>query len=579
MRLKNLSLGSAALKVAVVIAYEDDFVDTVNLNSTGISSSNGGINSNSDALAIPVLWQLVTQALAHGNSNECGSGVHLVLVTNGFGLGDDVRAALIAKCGRGIRNNNDNRGHSSHPLAELDRRACGSIAVVEVREVIGFGAAVNLAMEHLHAPEIGLLQQARLHHNNHSGADDNYSDDGDNDSKLHARNMPTLFRAAVVTVTSAASPLRPNLEPDCAIRYDRRISSPNSEVHGYLDDSLAAVEGCDVWHAYASVALARGGSRVTPPPLVFVAPPSPQPRVEVKLDKLRREVSRSANSAQRAAALEAWAEAPCVACAAPMPLLVFDAALWRTPSASVSSSLHDAVTDHDDRNRNHRSFEGSWNNASQEAWLGPLDDGFWLQGAVGEWVYRAQRRNLFVDASSHSSNDGSVKSQAFLNFDSRFLLPFPTRQRNLMVEKAKTDSPDGGDGTRGAPGSSPTSTRSNNSSSLGVSEHEPQLVGPFSMPSSALMAVESLAVLDVDHLLVHLQVRDRKGIDKQCVKNSFEWVPMLSRGLESFNQWVFECLTLLSSIPQLSLSFYSSFLCRQSIVSHCHLVATTPTIV
>ena len=495
MRLLNLGLGSAALQVAVVVAYEDDAVDTVDLNSTDNSASHRGGNDSSDTLATPVLWQLVTHALAHGNGG--GSGVHLVLVTNGFGLGDDVRAALIAKCGRNISNNDEKSSHSNRSTSELDHEACGSIAVVELSEVVGFGAAVNMAMEHLHAPDTGLLQRARHYrsesHVKSSNKKDQRNDDGN--PKLHASGDSTHFRSAIVAVTSAASPLRSRMETECPNRRSQvSSSSPNPELNGHLGDTNAAAGGCDLWHAYASLVLTRGGSQVTPP-LVFAGPPSPRPRVEV----LHDDIKGGSYSSDATVAVEAWAQTSCVACIAPMPLLVFDAALWRTPSASVSSPGAHGMGRGGERDQNRReSFDGSGNKCSREACLGPLDDGFWLQGAVGEWAYRAQRRGLFVDASSPARKESSVDTHMPLAFDARFLSPLTTRHRNLIPKNAKTQS------SNNIGIASRASGRSN---SIGDKKaHEPQSVGPFSMPGTALLAAESLAALDVDHLLVHLQV-------------------------------------------------------------------------
>lgn len=308
------------LKLAVVVAYEDDAVDTA------------------EGCAGTVLWELVTGALRHGMPGDnalqrenLSLAPHLILVANGFALDNTSNQALREAC-----------------LATGTRNArCGSVTVVEVSEVVGFGAAVNLALDDAHR---NLL--------------------------VDPANR-TAHREAVVVVSSGAAALRPGLATSC-----------RTLVEGGNEDGAgpAAAEGCSVWGATTSIAAAHGAPR-----LVFVPPVRP--------------LMETLGPSEPAALA-------CFACAAPLPLLAFPLGLWRL--------------------------------------LGPLDEGFFLQGAPGEWAHRARRRQLLVDGGGGAFGDMAV----------RFLRPLGPRRRDVIAARP--------------------------------------------VPSSALSASTHLAALDADHLWVHL---------------------------------------------------------------------------
>jgi hypothetical protein len=522
----------------VVVAYEDDAVDTVRnpvSSDTSISGSTSDSSSDDDddddddtddggpvEVDLPVLWRLVAQALAHGHHNEGDGGrVHLVLVTNGFGLSGDARASLAAACARDHRNTTDRSNEGSNNSTDspqsaggMIRPSCGSVAVVELSEVIGFGAAVNLALEHLHAPGHGLLRAFDFDGNDGGGGGISEGVGGGGrggGKKAHTGEVRAALRAAIVAVITAASPLRAGLAPGCGGAGGHRPSA----APVLASDNLGppAAEGCDVWQAYASLARARGGASEALPPLIFAAPSSPRPRVEVvRVTEAAAATPAGASSAASAdAASAAWALGPCVACAAPLPLLVFDAALWRTSSnvynhSNVGNMNSDCTSSNCNSDTSSDVTEG----------LGPLDEGFWLQGAAGEWAFRAHRRGLLVDASSKEIS-GAASSNAFA-FEARFMSPLPVRRRTLVVAYAAEEMTSDDHSSR---------AEGRGSSSSGMAQRLAFVVGPSLAPGSAVVAAEALAALDVDHLLVHLQVRDIIGV-----------ISYTRHGCISFREWL-----------------------------------------
>ena len=322
-RQRLLDAGQAlGRKVAVIVTTEDDTVDTVRYHDHGFVGSS-------------VLSHAVNGAVGHGGT---GGGVHLVVVANGYALCGASRAAVAAAC---------EHSGASTSKATLGTR-CGSIGVIELSEMVGFGSAVNIALEDVEHRLLALPSP---------------------------KSSRQQHRCATIAVLTAASLLR--------------------------SDSVACglfpgAEGCSVWTAYESLVYSHGLE-----PLVFVAP---------------SEKSRQDLIIEAALQNNTWGAVSSFSQVAPLPLLLFSFSAWKD--------------------------------------LGPMDEGFFLQGAVGEWSARARARNMLVDASA---------------------TPFSFLDRFVELRRVRHR------GVESVAGALP--------------------------PSSSLEKIESLSSLDADHLFVHLLSR------------------------------------------------------------------------
>ena len=407
-------------------------------------------------------------------------GIHIVIVTNGFSLCQSIQQNIAEMCLFGVKdpdkvNNNikhnertakaahgensngwrcsESEGgyqRSNNPEGGLPRGngLCGSLTIISSNEIVGFGAAVNRAMHHVNQNLLYTSTTSRLRRNRNK-----YTS---NSGALQAHdNLPPLRLHAIVAVISAGAPLRPHGEyfrfrnasefnnkkfeepgKDQTTTQNVKYTTVKDKFEGKDEDlhdeeisstipselSFVASEGMDVWHAYDSLANAIG----SPHSLLLFAVNDQQLQSASYIDSDDRkgEFDGRNYKGSRGHIIEGLKGENCVACAAPMPLLIFDSQIWQRGTARKGSEYHTSENGaKTSRNPNGFSFSNEneesidYHNIDTET-LGPMDEGFLLQGAVGEWFLRAKHhRGQATRSSSSSRADFTSSSSEILLLD------------------------------------------------------------------------------------------------------------------------------------------------------------------
>ncbi len=300
---------------------------------------------------------------------------------------------------------------------------CGSLSVLSSSEVVGVGAAINRAMRH--------VSRRLLYHDDDAYDDDDdeeeeeeekEGDGDDEEEKLLRRRQQRRRRQlhAIVAVSSAASPLRPFVVGADAHKdhgnTGSSISSSSSSSSSAEVRTFAGSEGADVWRAYDSVSGAYGRPHsllllaTNPawplPPAASTATtateddPDPATPAAMRRSTVRYAAAAASDAASSSAERGKWGSGACVACSAPLPLLVFDSQVWQqrihssddgtSHSSSSSSSYLSSSSSY--LSSSSVSASLAYSEDDSEASLGPLDEGYLLQAAIGEWLQRAQKQ-------------------------------------------------------------------------------------------------------------------------------------------------------------------------------------------
>jgi hypothetical protein len=312
-------------------------------------------------IAVLITSEDETSAIASVSSNlvkhATTPGLNLIVVTNGFRLCDMTMRFIKELC-----------------------VSCGSLSFLAISEMVGFGVALNLALE-----TSAILERGPKH-------------------------------AIVVALTTT----------HCL----NRASLGVGERGGGDGPDTAGSEGGDVWTAYEALVLSLGAQQGL---LVFTAP-------ESRRSALRHQQQEQSRLPQRASDV------------APLPLLVFSLDTWRRT-------------------------------------LGPLDEGFWSQGAAGEWAYRARSRGILVDATAPP-----------FDFHRRFL----QRPETCVVASLGGGGGGGGGGENRRAYDSPESTGPSvgwKKGAVAAEELEEGAQQPHRL--AEVRRAASLADLDADHLWAH----------------------------------------------------------------------------
>jgi hypothetical protein len=361
-------------RVVVLVAYEDDLYDII--YSTPSSTSLAAFHKTGDDNRLPILWNMVLSVLNHHQSG----GIHIVLVSNGFMLSDGTKLVL-SQIVKSDENNVNQYESDNGGAAATKVRRCASFELIETSEVIGFGAAVNLALEN---------SDLRL-------------------SVLHAQDK---MHVTVAVLTSTMF-----LKPTTSLFLDfkegggrggekgRHQGKENDDgsVHNIdigeedHDDNLnlnGGSEGSDIWLAYHSLSksinlrhelvlfispsnggysMARGEHNVKIYDDLSESLDS-EPKQHSQTSKRKEDLIYEILEKNKEERAHSWLNKGITA-SSPFPLLMFDAQVWRATSKMETSS-------------------------GSSSKVGLFDEGYFLQGSCADFIAKAIEKNIFVRIAS-----------------------------------------------------------------------------------------------------------------------------------------------------------------------------------